>query len=205
MRLVLVLASTLLLLGCGGDPPRHEGPVARDVTAGRPEPSPGQGPAQDVITPEHGGGLGDQYRAAERWKDDTQGPLATLVYVTETGARAQRRPAALIWTSDPQSSHFQRKGSARITVRRLYKEEMAWLLRELSRAGLEALPWSAQPDYDKDIGAERAFHLYERTAEARPGEGGRRRRFVLKDGLGEADKRAFRKLEDRLIQLTMAR
>jgi hypothetical protein len=176
--------------GCsstGEDPP----PAARDMTHGDPEDGPGGraggGPAAES-------GLGNSTRPWQTWKDETEGPTATLVYVTEMGVRGKRRPAALIFSSDPSLLHFRREPSAQFTVRRLYRSEMESFLRDLRSHGLSSLPWQDEPKYDKAIGAERGLHIYE----------SKKRRFVLKATCALEGQRRFRKLEDRLIHLTMS-
>lgn len=189
--LTATFLATALLCGCaseGRDP--NDPPLARDMSGPRPDAE-GEGDAPAEATPQ----LGETNRPWQGWKDESSGPRATLVYVTEMGVRGKRRPAALIYTSDPKIGHFRRRPSDQFTVRRLLKREMQWLLDDLGARGLDALPWSPEEQYDKPIGPDRALHYYE--------EG--RRRYVLKSELNDQDKVAFRKLEDRLIRLTISR
>lgn len=186
---LLALALCLPLAGCASNDDGRTAPAARDMTLERNAPS------DEPVTPAEGGGLGDRYRNWQNWKDTSEGPEATLVYITEMGTRGRRQPAALIFCSDPSMSHFRRKGSARFTVRRLYRREMAWLLQDLDTVGLSSLRWEPVADYDKDIGPGRGLHLYR----------DKKRGQVIKAELSFNDQRTFRQIEDRLIQLTMAR
>tara|TARA_B100000965_G_scaffold34074_1_gene25119 strand:- start:103 stop:687 length:585 start_codon:yes stop_codon:yes gene_type:complete len=194
MRTILTLSllATALLCGCASDARDPDAPpLARDMSGPRADEGPQQGEGPAEPTPQ----LGENNRPWQNWKDESSGPRATLVYVTEMGVRGKRRPAALIYTSDPEIGHFRRRPSDQFTVRRLLKREMQWLLDDLSARGLEALPWSPEAQYDEPIGPERALHYYEQG----------KRRFVLKRELNDQDKVAFRKLEDRLIRLTISR
>lgn len=193
-HLTACLLATALLCGCASDERDPDAPpLARDMSGPAPEPKEGAEPGEQAAAPAPQ--LGETNRPWQNWKDASSGPRATLVYVTEMGVRGQRRPAALIYTSDPEIGHFRRRPSDQFTVRRLLKREMQWLLDDLGARGLDALPWSPEDQYDKPIGAERALHYYEQG----------KRRYVLKSELNEQDKVAFRKLEDRLIRLTISR
>ena len=201
--LLLVLSSA----ACVGPGP---GPTAIDVTQGpeakREAPAKGS-PGAPRKTSEgralalSGYGAPPTIRPLKSWKDQSEGPLATFVYVTETGSRGRRRPAAIIFSSDPSHNFFRRtKSTPRFSLRRLYKSEMAGLLGELEGAGLSALPWRNEQDYDAKVESERGFHLW------KPGAGKQQsRRFVFKNELGLDGKIAFRKVEDKVIALTMVR
>lgn len=191
-----VICLLVLLSGCASDPAggADSPPGARDLTEKRP--SARTEPAEDrSSTPDQGGGLGDVYRPAQPWSDPSAGEVATLVYVTEMRDRGGPRPGAMIFTSDPSSAHFLRKATPRFVVRRLYKREMSWLIQDLGYGGFAELPWESEADYEQAIGPERGFHYF----------AGGKRRYVLKDQLQGDAKRKFRRLEDRLIQLTLLR
>lgn len=191
--LTTCLLAALLLGGCASDERDPDAPpLARDMSGPAPD-SEGEGQGEGAAEPAPQ--LSQNNRPWQNWKDESSGPRATLVYVTEMGVRGQRRPAALIYTSDPEIGHFRRRPSDQFTVRRLLRREMQWLLDDLGARGLDALPWSPEASYDAPIGPERALHYY--------AEG--KRRYVLKHELNDQDKVAFRKLEDRLIRLTISR
>lgn len=175
---VAPLALALLLAGCASEPPPPAPP--RDPA---PLPEPGPPPRTDDL----------QFPSTEDWLDDTQGQTATLVYVTEKGrSRDQAQAAAIVFSSDPQNAHFKRKSTARVTVQRLTRADMATLLRDLAGLGFDALPWKEQP-YDAEIGAQRALYLY---------RGGKRVR-VDKDALPEPARLQFTEIERRLIQASL--
>ncbi len=198
------LALALALIGCAGDPAPASEP------AGEAERNAPVAPPIDAPEPEESGAegaeLGAGYRPIHRldeqtgemvfaWEDPTEGPIATLVYVTRAGGRGEvGHPAAVVFSSDPTNGHFLRDTSPRVTVRRLYKKEMARLLERLEQEGLSALPWEAQ-DYDADIGPERALYLY------RDGQ----RRRVVKDALALPHEATFTALERAVISATLGR
>ena len=183
MRRTLVgLVAVACLAGCAsggsseGDPPQ-----GRDVTADSPEPA-GDQPRF----------AGAQTRSALNWKDPSRGEVATLVYVTQMRGKSRRRH------SDPTiktNAHFNRRASPLFVVLRLLKSEMTWLERELGGLGLGELPWVPEENYDAKIGPTRALHYYKAN----------KRRYVLKDSLSLAQKRKFRQIEDRLLELTFLR
>lgn len=181
----LVLAISFPLAGCSstGD----EAPKAVDLSMGG---APDDGTKPREFNPAAG------WRPLSTWKDESEGPIATLVYITRTGSRRKSRPAAIIFSSDPGNTHFRRrKSTPQFTVRRLYKSEMKDFLRKLAPAGFKTLPWETQADYDAKIGSARGFHFYENA----------KRTYVLKDSLGLRAKLTFRKVEDKIIALTMSR
>lgn len=175
-RPVLALWTAALLSGCASDPPP---PLVREPVD---IPDPGPPPRTDDL----------RFWSTEEWVDDTQGDTATLVYVTEQGRRDQAQAAAIVFSSDAGSPHFQRKSSARVTVQRVTRADMQALMRDLAGLGFEALPWKEQA-YDAEIGAQRALYLY---------RGGRRAR-VEKDALPEAARQQFTVIERRLIQASL--
>lgn len=179
-RHVLVAPVALALLGgCASEPPPPP-PRPRDPA---PLPDPGPPPRTDDL----------QFPSTEDWVDDTQGQSATLVYVTEKGrSRDQAQAAAIVFSSDPQNAHFQRKSTARVTVQRITRADMSALMRDVAALGFEALPWKEQP-YDAEIGAQRALYLY---------RGGKRVR-VEKDALPEPARQQFTEIERRLIQASL--
>lgn len=186
MRRTLVgLLALACLAGCASDDAGSGGgaPLARDMTQGA-EPR-GDEPRF----------AGAQTRPAVNWKDSSAGEISTLVYVTQMRGKKGNQPGAIIFGSDPKNAHFRRRASPIFVVLRLYKSEMSWLEEELGRLGLEQLPWVSQEDYDAKIGPARALHYYK----------GGKRRYVIKDELSIADKRSFRQIEDRLLELTFLR
>jgi len=188
MRRTLVgLVALACLSGCAsggsreGDPPQ-----ARDMSTSDP-----------ATAGADGGGRfpGAQTRQALGWKDATEGEVGTLVYVTQMRGKKGNQPGAIIFSSDPGNAHFRRRASSLFVVLRLYKSEMSWLEEELGGLGLEQLPWVPEENYDAKIGPARAFHYYKAG----------KRRYVVKDELTLADKRTFRRVEDRLLELTFLR
>lgn len=189
MRRALVVLA--LLAGCAADPaPRRSGEPAPIPDPPAPAPTPvvspdevvGQPTTVDLTTPDVAG-----------WEDATEGEAATLVYVTEQGRRDRAQAAAIVFSSDPQHPHFQRRSTSRVTVQRVTRADMTALLRDLAALGLERLPWAAQA-FDAEIGPERALYLY---------RGGRRTR-VEKDTLPDPARQTFTALERRLVQATLA-
>lgn len=181
---VLALALVLATLGCAGP-----APAPRPAPAPTPPPAPEPPPTEPTPAPQPD--LPD-FRSTEEWQDDTAGVVATLVYVTEKGSRANPQPAAIVLSSDPENPHFTRKNTARVTVQKLTKEDMGGLLGELGQLGFHRLPWAAQP-YDAEIGPERALYLYR--------EGKRFR--VQKHALGGDDPTTFTAIERKVIDRTM--
>jgi len=120
--------------------------------------------------------------------DETAGPEATLVYVTEVRLDGEDTPGAVIVSSDPGNDHYHRRPSRRISRVRLSRAEMAELLEELEGLGLDRLPWAEQP-YDAELGPERALYRYR--------DGVRRR--VAKAGLPPAAFKAFAKVERHVL------
>ncbi len=200
---LLAFALSLGALACAADPEPHSAPdevdprapVAPDVLAPAPEEAGAAGA-------ELGAGYRPLYRFDEQrqemvsaWDDPTEGPTATLVYVTRAGGRGEKaRPAAVVFSSDPANAHFRRDTTPRITVRRLYRKEMALLLQRLEQEGLGKLPWEEQ-EYDADIGPERALYLYQK---------GKRRRAV-KEQLPPGDMETFTDIEREVIEVTLGR
>ena len=184
-RTLAGLVAVACLAGCTssgsseGDPPQ-----VRDVTADSPEPA-GDEPRF----------AGAQTRSALNWKDPSQGEVATLVYVTQMRGKSGNQPGAIIFGSDPTNAHFNRRASPLFVVLRLLKSEMSWLESELGGLGLGELPWVPEENYDAKIGPTRALHYYKAS----------KRRYVLKDSLTLAEKRKFRQIEDRLLELTFLR
>lgn len=191
MRGPASFALLLLLGGCGGGPEPEPDP--------RPgASSPASGDPRSALDERMGEPTEEYLQNAladdpQRWQDATSGPAATLVYVTTQRAAGERvEPMAIVLTSDPAHRQFQRRDSARVTVRRLKRERMGALLAELEREGLGRLPLTAEP-YDQEIGPERALLLF------REGSRGR----VVKAGLDAPGQAVFTALERRLIRLTM--
>ena len=192
MRWPALLTLLLLLGGCGGGPEPEPPPPGPGASA-----SADPGPRSELD--ERMGEPTEEYLQnaladdPQRWQDTTSGPAATLIYVTTQRAAGDRvEPMAIVVTSDPAHRQFQRRDSARVTVRRLKRERMGALLAELERDGLGRLPLTAEP-YDQEIGPERALLLF------REGSRGR----VVKAGLDAPGQAVFTALERRLIRLTM--
>lgn len=192
MRWPALLTLLLLLGGCGGGPEPEPPPPGPGASA-----SADPGPRSELD--ERMGEPTEEYLQnaladdPQRWQDATSGPAATLIYVTTQRAAGDRvEPMAIVVTSDPAHRQFQRRDSARVTVRRLKRERMGALLAELERDGLGRLPLTAEP-YDQEIGPERALLLF------REGSRGR----VVKAGLDAPGQAVFTALERRLIRLTM--
>jgi hypothetical protein len=184
-RTLAGIVALACLAGCtSGGSSADDPPQVRDMTQGAAEP--GEGEARFA---------GAQTRPALNWKDTTEGEISTLVYVTQMRGKKGNQPGAIIFSSDPTSAHFLRRANPVFVVLRLYKSEMAWLEDELGGLGLEELAWVPEENYDAKIGPARAFHYYK----------GGKRRYVVKDELSIADKRKFRKIEDRLLELTFLR
>ena len=129
------------------------------------------------------------------WTDPSQGPERTLIYVTRLGTRENSRPAALVFSSDPENPYFQRSSSEQVTVKRYQRAEYAALDAELRALGLGGLPWETVA-LEGQIGPERALYVQ---------EGGSTRR-VLKDALTDVGAlKAFSAIERRLIRITMSK
>lgn len=164
----------LVLLGCASDPPPPP-PSATAQPAEIPPPPPLEPPP-----------------VTNEWVDTTEGVEATLVYVTEQGQRGNASAAAIVLSSDPKNPHFERRNTARVTVQKLKRAELAHVLQDLAAHGFDALPWKTQA-YDAEIGPQRAFYLY------RDGK----RTWVEKSSLPEAVAQTFTALERRVIQASM--
>ncbi|MEZ6183514.1 MAG: hypothetical protein R3F62_00715 [Planctomycetota bacterium] len=129
------------------------------------------------------------------WSDPSDGRQGTLIYVTRIGTREDARPAALVFSSDPEDPYFQRPSTEQITVKRLQKDEFSGLLEELEGEGLTSLPWK-EFDHAAQIGPERALYLFE----------GERTRRVVKDAIAsDGALKAFSAIERRLIRITMSK
>lgn len=183
-----LLAISAFALGCESTSDR---PRARDLSQPDPvESGPMGGNPND---------LGASYRppptGAKPWKDDSEGVSATLIYVTRMGTRNNPKPAAIIFSSDPSNNFFLHKSSPQYTVRRLYRDEMKRLIRQLTKVGFERIPWEEEANYDAKIGPERGLHFYR----------DKKRTFAIKSQLGLQEKMTFREVEDRLIRITMGR
>ncbi|RMG17059.1 MAG: hypothetical protein D6731_04795 [Planctomycetota bacterium] len=174
--------------GCAGTPPRAAGSAPVRSAAG-PTAGPtaaigaGEGSAPRLV-------LG--YRPARGWQDATEGPLATLVYVGRSDHRSPR-PHPFIFSSDPGNAFFWRETDlkGRLTVQRLTRAEMGWLLGELEREGFSSLPW--EPFGVKDpIGPERSLTLYR--------DGGCRQ-VVKRESLPYEARRCFTRIERRILAL----
>lgn len=169
--LTLCAAIGLTLSGCGGDPEpgreREPAPARREPAPASEGPAPG--PASEPPPAAAPGAPLEVEKApppvqrtgkpSETWKDATQGPLATLVYVTEKGRRDRTTPHVIIIGSDPANPHFDRGTTKVLTVLRVERAAMGDLLGRLRDQGLEALPWSPRPA-DQPIGPERALYLH---------------------------------------------
>lgn len=130
----------------------------------------------------------------EHWTDTTQGAAATLIYVTRRREGGATVPTMIVFTSDPEHPMFRDADTPDCSIKRLKRATMSQLLKQLEGDGLEALPWLDQPRA-AGIGPERSLILIQP----------RRRRRVEKDGLGEAERRAFGAIERRLIAMTAVR
>lgn len=190
MTRVLPLALLLVALGCGSAEPQPQPAAPAPAPTPTPAPPPEQEPPSPPQEPEEGLYYDDQALPYEH-VDETQGAVATLVYVTEQRVRGAVQPGAIILSSDEQNPHFRRQTTSRVGVHKLTRADMAALLAELGGQGFDRLPWTEQP-YDAEIGPQRGFYLY------RDGQ----RRFVLKDGLPELDRIVFTDLERRIIERT---
>lgn len=129
------------------------------------------------------------------WNDTSEGRAQTLIYVTRVGNREDARPAAIVFSSDPENPYFNRTSTEQVTVKRLRRAEYSELEGELNALGLAGLPWKPV-ELEGAIGPERALYLQ---------EGGVTRR-VLKDALHEdGPLKVFSAIERRLIRVTMSK
>jgi hypothetical protein len=181
-RFALALAAALCLSACAATDSSSSGDGEGGERVATTAPPP------DAT---HGDALPEGYRSAATWKDETEGDLATLVYVSASGSQDDPRPYPVILSSDPSNTYFHRENSVSVSVRRLYKGEMRDLLARLRADGFDGLPWE---DFGlrERIGPARAFYLY---------QGGACRR-VLKDTLDTESAKAFTRVENRLIAFT---
>lgn len=171
-------AGALTLVACGG--PETAPDPGPDLST---PPAPSERPPVPRPQGPHGG-----------YVDDSDGVVATLVYVTETKEEGGGvKPSALVFTSDPEHKLFGRKPTQRVNVKRMFRDQMELLVSDLRVRGFDALPWQSQ-DYDLEHGPQRAFTFYE----------GGERRVVYKQSLGDADKVKFSEMERLLINATMA-
>ena len=175
----LLLAAAIL--GCGTSPSAPEPPAGDPLTDPDPPPD----------APGHGEAVPPSYRSATGWEDDSEGPLTTVVYLTASGTREEPRPYPVILASDPSNTYFHRESGPGISVRRLYKREMARLLERLRAEGLESLPWEPFGLRER-IGPERGLYLYQDGT----------CRHVLKARLDTEARKTFTRVENRLIALT---
>jgi hypothetical protein len=81
-----------------------------------------------------------------------QGPLLTIVYVTEIRIGARRRPGAVIFASDPDSGYLQEEPRPSRVLKPIDRADMARLLLELRAAGLDLLPHQDLADSDPITG-----------------------------------------------------
>lgn len=194
-----LLSALILLVACqssggrGGepnDPPAAESEDLWAATGDADRPRESASASGNDEPETVSGGLGTDYRATHSWKDETRGTKATFIYMSAAGTKTKPRPYPLIYSSDPNNTYFHRENSPKLTVRRLYRSEMEQFLNDLSREGLERLPWEKHGFRDK-IGSERAFYLYQ--------DGACRR--VVKAMLADAVKEAFTRVEKEIIRL----
>jgi hypothetical protein len=161
---------------------------------GGPDQTPDAGPSLDVPEPGERPPVPRPQGPHAGYRDESEGVVATLVYVTETKeADGAARPSALVFCSDPEHKLFHRKPTTRVNVKRMFRDQMELLLGDLRERGFDSLPWKPQ-DYELEHGSQRAFYLY------RDGK----RRVVYKQILDEAGLRTFSQIERLLINATMA-
>jgi hypothetical protein len=120
------------------------------------------------------------------------GIVATLLYVTEVEDKSRpsgMRPAAMVFSSDPDSPYINDRPRASRILKQLEPDEMKDALAELDGQGLSTLPWKDQPTEDP-IPPDRAIYIFR--------DGGRR--VVKKAELANDDQRiVFTRIEKKLI------
>ena len=120
------------------------------------------------------------------------GIVATLLYVTEVEDKSRpsgMRPAAMVFSSDPDSPYINDRPRPSRILKPLEPDEMKDELAELDAQGLSTLPWKDQPLGDP-ITPDRAIYIF------RDGN----RRVVKKTELANDDQRiVFTRIEKKLI------
>jgi hypothetical protein len=122
------------------------------------------------------------------------GIVATLLYVTEVEDKSRpsgMRPAAMVFSSDPDSPYINDRPRPSRILKQLEPDDMKDALAELDGQGLSTLPWKDQPLEDQ-IPPDRAIYIFR--------DGGRR--VVKKTELSNDDQRiVFTRIEKKLIYL----
>jgi len=86
-----------------------------------------------------------------------QGPVLTIVYVTEIGPRGgEHRPGAVIFSSDPDSPYLQERPRPSRILKPIDTARMGKLLADLRANGLDTLPQDPE-EPDAKITGERQF------------------------------------------------
>lgn len=110
-----------------------------------------------------------------------EGPIVTLIYVTEIRDKGRDRPAAVIFTSDPESEYLQgEKPRPSRVLKPTLGSNMVKLLDALRQEGLDTLPSEAEA-LEADIGRGRQVIV------VRDG-----RRVAYRQAACKADATAFR-------------
>jgi hypothetical protein len=137
LRSLVALLCVASLLGCSSPAPQ---PATDDELAPVDQPA---NPGQLVLEPPK---PAPQKTGAP--VDPDQGPIATIIYVTEIRNRdGSKRPGAVIFSSDPDSPYLQERPRPSRILKPVVGGERAHLFGELRTTGLERLPAEPQlPD-----------------------------------------------------------
>src|SRR5205085_1294459 len=85
------------------------------------------------------------------------GPLATIIYVTEIGNRGgPKKPGAVIFSSDMASPYLQDRPRPTRILKPVQRGRMGQLIALMKDAGLERLPTEAQL-VDEPVTSDRQF------------------------------------------------
>jgi hypothetical protein len=206
MRSWPILALALCFVACSSQPtaeekrkleeeiaPKDVDPTAPPPTLGKVKPGEPAGPASDDLPPpDPDGTITKGPKGVE--EPAKPGVAATVLYIMEVKDDSKPtgvRPAAMIFSSDPESPYYGEPAKRSRIVKHLKPHEMLTFLGELDAAGLSRLPLDEEAS-DKVIDAGRAVYVF------RKGEAMRRgvRKSELKT---EAQAVAFTKVEKRLV------
>ncbi|MBI3722588.1 hypothetical protein HY251_01335 [bacterium] len=128
-RLIVSIAVVAVLLsGCSSKSDRKDDGPRSQEPDWREEDRRANGEAPPVKT-----GTGDPVQLP------SDGPIATVIYVTEAGAQGSKRPLAMIFSSDMKSRYLEEEPGPTRIVKKFPQARMGLLFADLKRAGLETL------------------------------------------------------------------
>jgi hypothetical protein len=99
----------------------------------RPEP-----PVRDASQPR------ESDKAAQP-QPPTDGPIVTVLYVCEIGTREKKRPAVVVFSSDPECVYLNERPRPSRILKPVNGWKISQLLADLKRVGLDTLPREDQP------------------------------------------------------------